>query len=218
MAFWTHFTLQSASSIFLLLWGFPYLVEVQGFTAPQASWFLGLLVVFALIFGRVTGYLATRLPHRRSTLVIVSTAAVVLMWMVLLANPGPDAFAAVVCLGLVLSAAATVSILAFDFTRKHVPETQLGVANGITNIGGFLATLSAVFLVGLVTDSASISGPRFDASQLEIGLWILPGTALLGLIFFVLEDKKARKVLSPAGRENAFFIRGLRKKPKLHQK
>ncbi len=201
LAFWTHFTLQSATSIFLLLWGFPYLVAVQKFSEAMAGLFLGFLVVAGLFIGFVYSGLATRFPARRSNLVIATGMAVILSWIYLLINPGQDSWIAVVVLGFVLSCSGPASMLAFDFTRSYVPAERTGSANGIANIGGFLATFLAIFFVGLISDLTNTTEKRFEAANLESGMWVMPLVALLGLVFFILERERCRALLRSQGQE-----------------
>lgn len=201
LAFWTHFTLQSATSIFLLLWGFPYLVAVQKFSDAMAGLFLGLLVTAGLFTGFVYSGLATRFPARRSNLVIGTGLAVILCWINLLINPGQDSWIAVAFLGFVLSCSGPASMLAFDFTRSYVPAERTGSANGIANIGGFFATFVAIFFVGLLSDLSNTTEKRFEAGNLESGMWVMPLVAVVGLAFFIVERRKCRALLRSQGQE-----------------
>lgn len=201
LAFWTHFTLQSASSIFLLLWGYPYLVEVQGLTPSAAGVFLGGLVVAGLFFGFLYSSLATKYPDRRSNLIIGTAVAVVACWLILLAKPGADDFWAILVLAIVLSISGPASILTFDLTRSFVESDKMGAANGIANMGGFTATFAAIFLVGFLNDVSNFSGSKFAPEDLEKGMWILPLIALFGLVMFVIERRKCRNELKANGQE-----------------
>ena len=43
-------------------------------------------------------------------------------------------------------------MIAFDHARTHNPSHRLSTATGITNSGGFLAALVAIFPIGLALD------------------------------------------------------------------
>jgi hypothetical protein len=63
-------------------------------------------------------------------------------------------------------------MIAFQITQAHSPESRLGVANGFANIGGFLATLIMMALVGFVVDLAfelEFSDERYGATGLQAG-------------------------------------------------
>ena len=51
------------------------------------------------------------------------------------------------------------SMIGFDMARTFNPPTRLGSASGIVNTGGFVATLTAVALVGVVLDRVAPAGP-----------------------------------------------------------
>ena len=53
---------------------------------------------------------------------------------------------------VVLTVSATASNIGFDFARTFVPPERLGTATGLVNVGGFVASLVAIFLVGAVLD------------------------------------------------------------------
>ena len=46
-------------------------------------------------------------------------------------------------------------MIGFDLARTFNPPTRIGSASGIVNTGGFIATLTAVALVGVVLDRVS---------------------------------------------------------------
>lgn len=43
-------------------------------------------------------------------------------------------------------------MIAFDYSRQYIPKRQLGASNGFINIGGFIASLTMMYLVGLFLD------------------------------------------------------------------
>ena len=49
-------------------------------------------------------------------------------------------------------------MIGFDFARTFNPPSRLGTATGIVNVGGFVAALLAIVLIGLVLDPRG--GPR----------------------------------------------------------
>ena len=47
------------------------------------------------------------------------------------------------------------SLIGFDFARSFNPLRSLGSANGVVNVGGFLASFVMMFLIGVVLDLAN---------------------------------------------------------------
>jgi len=185
MSFWTHFSLQSASAVFVLLWGFPFLVESQGFTALQAGEAMTIVVLSGIPFGFVYGWIFSRWPKSRRVTVFVMAGAIVVSWCLVLLQTGPAPIWMIGCLLIALGAAGSACMVAFDFSREHVPLERLGTANGFINVGGFVASLSTMFIIGQLLDLAK----KLHASDSEPWqLYGLPGFrwAFLTQIFVVL--------------------------------
>jgi len=50
-------------------------------------------------------------------------------------------------------------MLGFDYARTSNPAHRLGNASGIVNVGGFVASLLTILLVGLLLDLTTSGGP-----------------------------------------------------------
>jgi sugar phosphate permease len=162
LGFWSHFVTQSSGTVFSLLWGVPFLVGGLGLSSGEASGLLAVLVASGVVAGPILGLLVARFPMRRSNLVLGIVAAMGVVWAVVLTWPGtPPPWVAVV-LVVVLGVGGPGSIIGFDFARSFNPLRSLGVANGIVNVGGFLASFVMMFLIGVVLD-------RLDAARVASG-------------------------------------------------
>jgi len=51
------------------------------------------------------------------------------------------------------------SMVGFDLARSFNPRERIGSALGVVNVGGFVASLSAMALVGMVLDQVTPGGP-----------------------------------------------------------
>ena len=158
LGFWSHFVSQSPATMFTLLWGFPILTAALGYSPAVASGLLTLIVVSGVLAGPVIGILSARFPMRRSNIVLGIVTATAACWAVVLLWPDRPPFAMVVVLLVVLGAGGPGSLIGFDFARTFNPMRSLGSANGIVNVGGFLASFVMMFAVGLVLDA--VSGDR----------------------------------------------------------
>jgi MFS family permease len=85
---WTHTVTQFSGTVFMLLWGFPFLVVGQGLAEGTAAALLTLMVVVGMAFGPLLGHLVGAWPLRRSVLVLAVVLATVLTWTAVLAWPG----------------------------------------------------------------------------------------------------------------------------------
>lgn len=72
-------------------------------------------------------------------------------------------------------------MVGFDYARTFNPTTALGTAQGIVNIGGFLATLLVVQTMGVLLDS--FGGYGFDSFRVawlaQYPIWVI---ALVGVL------------------------------------
>ena len=153
MAFWTHFTLQSSSTTLLLLWGIPFLVEGEGLERPLALGVLSSFVFVGVACGFFYGFVSGHRPHWRKGTLFGLVLAMTLGWAVVLLWPGPAPLWALLFLAGTVGAAGPASMIAFDYTKEFVPTYRLGSTNGFVNIGGFFATFTMMFIVGLLLDS-----------------------------------------------------------------
>ena len=152
LGFWSHFVTQSPGTVITLLWGFPLLTEGLGYSRSVASGLLTLIVVAGVISGPIIGILTARFPTRRSNLVLGIVAVMAVCWTTVLSWPGEPPFWLIVVLILSLGVGGPGSLIGFDFARTFNPMRSLGSANGIVNVGGFLASFVMMFLIGLILD------------------------------------------------------------------
>ncbi|MEU3721584.1 MFS transporter [Streptomyces sp. NPDC031705] len=154
LGLWVHFTTQFPAMVFLLLWGMPFLVEAQGLSRTTAGALLTLVVAANMFFGLVYGQLIGRRPAARLPLALGTVGVTALLWGSVLAYPGPRApMWLLVTLCVVLGTCGPASMIGFDFARPANPAERQGTASGITNMGGFLASMTTLLAVGVLLDA-----------------------------------------------------------------
>lgn len=159
LGLWCHFTAQFASTVFALMWGFPFLVKGEGLSPTTASLLLSLMVVAAIGASPLFGALVTRFPYSRSTLVLGQVAVMVATWTVVLLWPTRAPLWLLIVLVVMTAVGGPGSMVGFDLARTFNPPTRLGSATGIVNVGGFTASFSSVVLIGVVLDHFAPGGP-----------------------------------------------------------
>ncbi len=197
LAFWSHFTSPFAGTAFVLLWGMPFLTAGEGLSKAQAAGVLSTYVVIGMILGPVMGDLSRRVPHLRSrALVLPAIGVQFVVWIVVIVWPGAAPLWLLYALAFGLAMGGPASLVAFDHARTHNPAHRLSTATGITNVGGFLAALIAIFAIGIALDLQGAGTPdtyRLDAFRLafltQVPLWVL------GWTFIVIERRKTRVLL-----------------------
>ena len=149
---WSHTVTQFSSTVFMLLWGFPFLVVGQGLSPEGAAGLLTLLVIVGMVVGPMLGALVGRWPFRRSVLVFAVVLATAVVWAAVLLWPGRAPLPLLVLLVVVLGTNGPASMIGFDFARTENPVSRIGSASGVVNVGGFLASLLTMLGIGVVLD------------------------------------------------------------------
>jgi MFS family permease len=159
LGLWTHFTAQFSGTVFGLLWGYPFLVLGERRSSTEAGILITLLVVVAMGVGPVLGHLAGRFPYRRSVPTLTIVGGTVAIWTVVLAWPGRAPLAILIALVVVLASNGPGSLMGFDYARTENEAERRGSATGIVNVGGFVASLVTIALIGIVLSLRSSGGP-----------------------------------------------------------
>jgi MFS family permease len=157
---WTHFTAQFSGTVFALLWGYPFLVVGEHRSPAEAGLLITLLVLVSMAVGPLLGHLAVRFPFRRSIPVLTIVAATAGVWTVVLAWPGRAPLSLLVVLIVVLASNGPGSLMGFDYARTENEAERIGSATGIVNVGGFVASLCTIALIGIVLSLLSSGGPH----------------------------------------------------------
>ena len=155
-----HFTAQFAPTVFALLWGYPFLVSGQGLSPTVASTLLTLMTFVALVAGPTIGRLTSRHPYYRSVVALGVVGAISLVWAIVLALPDRAPLWLLVFLVAVTAVGGPGSMIAFDLARSFHHSSRLGRASGVVNMGGFVASLVTMALIGFVLDRLAPGGPE----------------------------------------------------------
>ena len=158
LGMWSHFTIQFSGTVFAMTWGYPFLISGQGLDAGTVAALMALYVAAAMAVGPFIGRFVSRHPLRRSTMVLLIAGATAAAWAAVLLMPGRSPLWLLAGLVVVLAIGGPGSMIGFDFARTFNPAHRIGTATGIVNVGGFIAALVAIFLIGLVLDILYASG------------------------------------------------------------
>lgn len=204
LGFFTHMGTQFSITVFALMWGVPYLTEAQGLSSGVAGALLSLSVAAAIGAGVLIGILTGRYPHRRSRMVLAIIASNALVWTVVLALSGPAPLWLLIVLVVVISVGGPGSMVGFDFARTFNPRATLGTAQGMVNMGGFIASLLLMQVMGLVMEAAGgISFESFRVAwTLQYVVWIV---AVIGIL---ITRSKAHKLLRES--DDRYLLEGFK--------
>lgn len=79
----------------------------------------------------------------------------------------PGTLALLVVLVLVLASNGPGSLTGFDYARTENEAERIGSATGIVNVGGFVASLMTIALIGIVLSLQSSGDRRATASMIQ---------------------------------------------------
>jgi len=195
LGFFSHMGTQFSITTFALLWGVPYLKSAQGLDSTTVGSLLTLSVISAIVAGPILGILTGRYPMRRSWLVLTIMVASALMWTIVLSRSEPSPLWLLTILVVVISVGGPGSVIGFDYARTSNPSSAMGTAQGMVNIGGFLASLIVIQVMGVIL--GHMGGYTFDgfrvAWMVQYPVWVL------GIIGVLVTRGKARRALAAEG-------------------
>lgn len=194
---WTHFVTQFSGTVFALLWGYPFLVRGEHLSPATAGTLLSVMVFVGMGIGPALGRLTGRWPLRRSALTLAIVGATAAVWTVVLFWPGRAPLALLVVLICVLASNGPGSMVGFDYARTFNPPARLGSASGIVNVGGFVASLTTILLIGLILDVTSSGGPTsYSLGDFRAALCVQYALWALGLVMVLRIRRRLRRRLA----------------------
>jgi MFS family permease len=199
LGLWSHFTTQFAGTAFALMWGFPFLIAGEGLDRATASSLLTLFVLTGMAAGPVIGVLVQRHPLRRSWLVLGVIGVNAAAWGLVLAWPGHAPLPVLVLLVVALGLGGPGSMIGFDYARTFNPPSRLGTATGVVNVGGFVASLLAIELIGLILDARSGGRSIYDIGDFKVAMAVQYLIFAVGLTGILRNRRLARQRLADEG-------------------
>ncbi|HEY9565987.1 MAG TPA: MFS transporter [Nocardioides sp.] len=192
LGMWSHFTSQFSMTVFVLLWGYPFLVAGQGLTPTAAGTLLTVMIGWVMVSGIVLGRVVSVVPFYRSWIVVGIVIAIVVTWTVVLLWPGQAPIWLLVVLVCVTASGGPASMVGFDLARTFSPEETLGRANGLVNIGGFVASLMTMALIGIILDLLEPAGATaYDLTDFRVAMCAQYVFWLLGIVQILRYRRKA---------------------------
>lgn len=193
LGFWAHFSTQFPGTVFGLLWGYPLMTQGLGLEPAVASSLLPVIVLAGMVLGPFLGVLTGRYPLRRSNLVLICVLLILSVWVAMLLWPGQPPLWLLIVLLIVMGIGGSGSAIGFDYARTFNPASSLGSASGIVNVGGFVASFTTMFLIGISLDALGIGvAGAVDWQQYKLAFWVIPGVMLVGLSGLLLSRRRTR--------------------------
>jgi MFS family permease len=147
----------------------------------------------------MAGVLVQRHPLRRSWLVLGVVGLNVGAWTAVLAWPGRAPGWLLVILVMALASGGPGAMIGFDFARTFNPPNRLGTATGIVNVGGFVASLITIQLVGLVLDARTGAAVQYGLDDFRVAFCVQYLVWAVGLVGVLRARRQVRRRLAARG-------------------
>ncbi|WP_042416050.1 MFS transporter [Streptacidiphilus anmyonensis] len=194
LGMWVHFTTAFPASSFLLLWGMPFLMTGQHLSRALSGALLSLVIVAGMGFAVLFGQLMSRRPGWRTPTVFAVVLTTGAAWAAVLAwpQPGHVPMWLLIVLAVVMGSNGPASLIGLDYARPVNPPERVGTASGIVNMGGFIAAVLALFLIGLVLDlDTPGGGTDYTANGFRAAFAMLYLPMALGILQILRLRKRA---------------------------
>ncbi|WP_394216960.1 nitrate/nitrite transporter [Brachybacterium vulturis] len=198
LGFFTHFTAGFTGIAFSMMWGYPYLTAGEGLSRPAASAVMTVLVVVAVVGGPLIGALTQRHPLRRSTLVLLIVATIVVPLLALVLWPGPAPIWLLIVLVSGFSIGGPGSNIGFDFPRTDLARHRLGTATGVVIMGGFIGGLTSILLIGVVLDLLRPEG-NYDLEAFRLAFAVQLPLLAIGVAGMLITRRNLRRRMAARG-------------------
>ncbi|WP_448852310.1 MFS transporter [Corynebacterium sp. 335C] len=157
--FFTHWVGLMGVNTFALLWGMPLMTLGMGLDQPTASVTLVTVTVAGIIASPFIGMLSGWAGRRRDLLALAVGVLMIVGWTTLMASDEPRTAFGLLAILIPVAVITPVANIGFDTVRERVDRRALAAGTGLSNMGGFTATMIAAQIIGIVLDASAGGGP-----------------------------------------------------------
>jgi MFS family permease len=199
LGFWSHFLGPFSAHTIALVWGVPYFTTAQERSRADASLLLTCLVLANIAVAPFIGMLTAAHPLRRSWLVLGSAVVTALGWTALLLATTPRPLWQLIAFVVILGAGGPMSLVGMDFARSFAVKHKTGSAAGFVNMGGHLATMIGVLLVGVALEVISPRGSPYTLGEYRLAFASLAIPWVIGVVGVYRSRRDTRAGLAEEG-------------------
>ncbi|WP_066052160.1 MFS transporter [Robertmurraya korlensis] len=149
--FCCHFGVVGAYVGFIGSWAVPYGMDVYGMTRSEASQFIMIGLIGALIGAPLASWISSRLGTIKLPYVMVHIT-ILMSWSSFLFFHGHPPLFMLLLLFFIIGFGFGASALTFALVRQTFPMIESGLVSGIANTGGFLSAVLLPSIFGVVLD------------------------------------------------------------------
>ena len=91
------------------------------------------------------------------------------------------------------------SMIGFDYARTFNPPNRLGTATGVVNVGGFVASLVTIEIIGLILDARTGGHHDYGIDDFKIAMSVQYLIFAVGLVAILRNRRLARRQMAAEG-------------------
>jgi MFS family permease len=122
-----------------------------------------------------------------------------LTWTAVLVLPGDAPTWLLVLLVVTTGLGGPGSMIGFDLARTSNPAKRLGTATGIVNVGGFVASLVTILLIGLILDARTGGRADYDIGDFKVAMSVQYLIGAIGVLGILRTRRLTRRRLAEEG-------------------
>lgn len=195
--FFIHYLLMLWQNVFTLMWGVPLMTLGMGLSTSEVGLVLIVNTAFAIIAGPIIGVVSARTGHRRDVVAVTMSLVPTLAWFFFLSSEEPRGLIAVMLVNITMGLSTPISGYGFDTIRERLDRSILAAGTGLANMGGFLASMAAAQLVGVLLDTVDTNG-GYDWSDFRIAyvaVFIIWALGVAGFLVARLKGGPGRRMI-----------------------
>ncbi|MFR9853410.1 MFS transporter [Corynebacterium striatum] len=159
--FFIHFCGLLGATVFVMLWGMPFMTEGLGISKVQAGTVLTFYTICMITLGPIHGKISSRAQGFRDWMALFFTTLNIMSWTAFFL--WGNSFLSLFILMVAISLCSPCSNYGFDIVRENMERSVVATATGLANMGGFISSMVAAQIFGMVLDS------RGHAPHYELG-------------------------------------------------
>jgi len=198
LGFFAHMLCGMGTTVFVLMWGVPFMIEGQGYSENVSSILLTIVVLTSMAVAPLIGRYTSKNPNRRSTVTLFVGALVAVGWLIALIPPNPLPFGVFIIAVVLISAGGPASLIGLDLAGTFNSPGRRSAVQGFANMGGFVAAIAVMLTVGAILDRRT-GGAASGLADYRIALSIIfipMALSAIGLFFFRRRTRRAAGIIS----------------------
>lgn len=160
---------------------------------------LTLMTVAGIVVSPFAGVLSARAGSRRAVVGAVIAAVNIAAWALFLASPSPRGALAATLVAVTTALTTPSSNFGFDTVRETLPNTMVATGTGLSNMGGFVATMVASQAFGAILEAHSRGG-AYSWADFRVAWAAVVVVWFVWLVCFAFARRRVTAGAAPGGR------------------